>query len=463
MICSFSPSNSCHSHFAAKGCAFLHNTSPPVMHRDLKSPNILLADLSPQASVVAKLCDFGVSFSGKITTIRKVDCPVWLAPEVIEQKPYTEKADVYSLGVIFWELLTKESYFGEIRFMAILEDMVKAGKRPPIPSWCVPSYQQLIEACWDQDPDSRPSCKDIVKRLDEITNEICPEIANYDATAETDFFAKRMAQAERRRQKEIPAFTEIKSKRAKSRAMHLTVRKGAGRAHLSESIKMMAVVPNCSKLHIAECMEEFLKLNGNQMNQKPNTAQATHGEIGCQSLPTAPIPRQPPQPPPRIQQQQQQTIQRKQLPPPPPPRKRPPPQQEQRKPAEELAISPEMPKREPGAATSAPISFVRRRVGYKRGPEEGKEKDNGQLSLSPSSPASLLGLQWQRKGRRVQPQREDEEEEEEEKEEKEKEGSEGDEEEEEKERMMETMRGKMSFIHKDITNALSTFERELRG
>jgi len=123
----------------------------------------------------------------------------------------------------------------------------------------------------------------------------------------------------------------------------------------------------------------------------------------------------------------------------------------------------QMPKREPGAATSAPISFVRRRVGYKRGPEEGKEKDNGQLSLSPSSPASLLGLQWQRKGRRVQPQREDEEEEEEEKEEKEKEGSEGDEEEEEKERMMETMRGKMSFIHKDITNALSTFERELRG
>jgi len=50
---------------------------------------------------------------------------VWLAPEVIEQKPYTEKADVYSLGVIFWELLTKESYFGEIRFMAILEDMVR--------------------------------------------------------------------------------------------------------------------------------------------------------------------------------------------------------------------------------------------------------------------------------------------------------------------------------------------------
>jgi serine/threonine protein kinase len=127
----------------AKGCAFLHNTSPPVMHRDLKSPNILLADLTPEAAVVAKLCDFGVSLSADTTAGRKVDCPgtahthththttrlmvmrtVWLAPEILEKKPYSEKADVYSLGVIFWELLTKEQFFGEVKFMALLEDMV---------------------------------------------------------------------------------------------------------------------------------------------------------------------------------------------------------------------------------------------------------------------------------------------------------------------------------------------------
>jgi serine/threonine protein kinase len=81
---------------------------------------------------------------------------VWLAPEIIQMKPYTEKADVYSLGVIFWELLTREQYFSEIRFMAILEDMVKAGKRPPIPSSCIPSYRQLIELCWAQDPRTPP-------------------------------------------------------------------------------------------------------------------------------------------------------------------------------------------------------------------------------------------------------------------------------------------------------------------
>jgi serine/threonine protein kinase len=87
----------------AKGCAFLHSTSPPVMHRDLKSPNILvpspnlhhtaahtrcgatvntfgsgnqLADLSPDAEVVAKVCDFGVSLSAAHHTAgRRVDCP----------------------------------------------------------------------------------------------------------------------------------------------------------------------------------------------------------------------------------------------------------------------------------------------------------------------------------------------------------------------------------------------------
>lgn len=60
----------------AKGCAFLHSTSPPIMHRDLKSPNVLLVDVSPGAAVVAKVCDFGVSLNAASQTAgRRVDCP----------------------------------------------------------------------------------------------------------------------------------------------------------------------------------------------------------------------------------------------------------------------------------------------------------------------------------------------------------------------------------------------------
>lgn len=61
---------------AAKGCKFLHSTSPPVMHRDLKTPNVLLANVSPDAEVVAKVCDFGVSLMASAQASgRCVDCP----------------------------------------------------------------------------------------------------------------------------------------------------------------------------------------------------------------------------------------------------------------------------------------------------------------------------------------------------------------------------------------------------
>ncbi len=59
----------------AKGCAFLHSASPPVIHRDLKSPNILLCDLSDGAGVLAKVCDFGLASSLSENAGRKVACP----------------------------------------------------------------------------------------------------------------------------------------------------------------------------------------------------------------------------------------------------------------------------------------------------------------------------------------------------------------------------------------------------
>jgi hypothetical protein len=109
---------------------------------------------------------------------------------------------------------------------------VKEGKRPPIPDSCIPSYRQLIEQCWAQDPstpnrtrsdttrtrttahtsphthakirftDQRPSCKEIVERIEGIIRGVCPEIARYDASAETDFKARRSAEAARRQQRE---------------------------------------------------------------------------------------------------------------------------------------------------------------------------------------------------------------------------------------------------------------------
>jgi serine/threonine protein kinase len=168
---------------------------------------------------------------------------VWLAPEVMANKIYTEKADVYSIGVILWELLTREPFFGHVRFMSRLEDMVLAGQRPPIPDDCPPAYRSLIEACWAQQPgtvphpcvlcvrtrshtradhtrnrtrthnrtrtrnrtltimraDDRPACTEIVQRVEAIMAEECPQARDYDALVAARHHAQREAEARARR------------------------------------------------------------------------------------------------------------------------------------------------------------------------------------------------------------------------------------------------------------------------
>jgi serine/threonine protein kinase/WD40 repeat protein len=153
----------------AKGCAFLHATKPAIIHRDLKSPNILLASVSAHAPVVAKVTDFGVSQILVPTTIgRAVACPVWLAPEVIKNEEYSEKADVYSFGVMLWELLVRREFFGEIEFLSELQEAILDGKRPAIPDDCLPSFARLVRACWSGDADARPSFPVIIDLLSVI-------------------------------------------------------------------------------------------------------------------------------------------------------------------------------------------------------------------------------------------------------------------------------------------------------
>ncbi|GAM22640.1 hypothetical protein SAMD00019534_058150 [Acytostelium subglobosum LB1] len=155
----------------ANGMAFLHSLCPPMVHRDLKTPNVLLCH-AKDGGLVAKVSDFGLSGPQFSMAKKCVMNPVWLAPEVINGGESTVAGDVYAFGVIIWELFTCDEYFGDVgAFMSLLEDRVKAGERPPIPSDCHPSYQRLIEQCWDNDPSVRPSFNIIVNTLKIIINE----------------------------------------------------------------------------------------------------------------------------------------------------------------------------------------------------------------------------------------------------------------------------------------------------
>jgi serine/threonine protein kinase len=147
----------------AQAMLFLHSQTPPKIHRDLKSPNILL---TLQGSYIrAKVADFGTARSlAPIIGGRIVDNPIWLAPEIMRNEEYSEKADCYSYGIILYEILTRRFPFGKRTRFQIELDVV-AGIRPDLPDDCPPPHRQLIEACWHEDPAFRPPFVNILERL----------------------------------------------------------------------------------------------------------------------------------------------------------------------------------------------------------------------------------------------------------------------------------------------------------
>eukprot|EP01090_Pellita_catalonica_P010232 TRINITY_DN21698_c0_g1_i1.p1 TRINITY_DN21698_c0_g1~~TRINITY_DN21698_c0_g1_i1.p1 ORF type:complete len:464 (-),score=80.03 TRINITY_DN21698_c0_g1_i1:38-1318(-) len=152
----------------AKGMHFLHAVvKPPLIHRDLKSANVLIEwKDQDKGELICKIADFGSTVAMSHLKKRVVDNPVWLAPEVIRGEPYNNKVDVYSFGVIMWELISKgEKFFGHVSWWYKIEDMVQSGERPPIPESCMPEYKALLERCWQNDPQKRPEFSDIVQAL----------------------------------------------------------------------------------------------------------------------------------------------------------------------------------------------------------------------------------------------------------------------------------------------------------
>lgn len=152
----------------AKGMNFLHSLRPPIIHNDLKSPNVLLASLDPDAPVVAKISDFGLSLRMSKMYTRLVDNPVWIAPEIMRGHTYDTKADVYAYGVMLWEMLERRGFFGEVVFNSELERKVMAGERPTIEKDTLPEYEKLIRACWDNDPLRRPPFQNVIALLEQL-------------------------------------------------------------------------------------------------------------------------------------------------------------------------------------------------------------------------------------------------------------------------------------------------------
>ncbi|THG18449.1 hypothetical protein TEA_001596 [Camellia sinensis var. sinensis] len=130
----------------AKGMNYLHNRNPPIVHRDLKSPNLLV-----DKKYTVKVCDFGLSRLKAKTFLSSKSAagtPEWMAPEVLRDEPSNEKSDVYSFGVILWELATLQQPWSNLNPAQVVAAVGFKYKRLEIPSDLNPQVASIIEACW---------------------------------------------------------------------------------------------------------------------------------------------------------------------------------------------------------------------------------------------------------------------------------------------------------------------------
>jgi PREDICTED: similar to mitogen-activated protein kinase kinase kinase len=144
----------------ASGMNYLH--SKKIIHRDLKSLNVLMS-----SNNVLKISDFGncrlwddrsikMSFAGTVA---------WMAPEVIRNENCSEKVDVWSFGVVMWEILTCEVPYKDVDSSAVIWGVGNTSLHLPVPSTCPQGFKLLLELCWTQKPSNRPSFAQICNHI----------------------------------------------------------------------------------------------------------------------------------------------------------------------------------------------------------------------------------------------------------------------------------------------------------
>ncbi|XP_013607902.1 PREDICTED: serine/threonine-protein kinase CTR1 [Brassica oleracea var. oleracea] len=150
----------------AKGLNYLHCLNPPVVHWDLKSPNLLV-----DKNWTVKVCDFGLSRFKANTFIPSksvAGTPEWMAPEFLRGEPTNEKSDVYSFGVVLWELITLQQPWNGLSPAQVVGAVAFQNRRLIIPPNTSPVLVSLMEACWADEPAQRPAFGGIVDTLKKL-------------------------------------------------------------------------------------------------------------------------------------------------------------------------------------------------------------------------------------------------------------------------------------------------------
>ena len=166
----------------AKGMQYLHSRAPPILHLDLKSPNILVDD-----KWRVKIADFGLARARRNTLVSGRSgfhgTPEWMAPEMLRAEDYDEKADSYSYGVVLWELLAAQTPWNELHPMQVVAVVGYSDRRLTLPpeardfageNLVTRALADLFWECASKSPIARPGFDEILERLERAPGMLLP-------------------------------------------------------------------------------------------------------------------------------------------------------------------------------------------------------------------------------------------------------------------------------------------------
>ncbi|EXX56143.1 Mkk2p [Rhizophagus irregularis DAOM 197198w] len=163
------------------GLANIHDVN--IIHRDFHSGNIFFGKKDIYFIDEVTIGDLGISKSATDSSCNEnYGIIPYMAPEIFQGREYTKASDIYSFGMIMWELMTGRRPFWDRNHDTELIIEIFDGLRPPIVTNAPNGYIELMKECWHSDPKRRPLATDIFDRVNEIIEEELENYNNNDST-----------------------------------------------------------------------------------------------------------------------------------------------------------------------------------------------------------------------------------------------------------------------------------------